>query len=121
MTSNKAVLLNGTKAPALFRKKLLVQRRRGDPARKGTAGANETICVEEEQGELCSDVGWGDEIDAMSARDKNRDHRRGEGRELRAASRCWVYAAKNRPALYASEKKKLSPERAMRPGSAWCR
>ena len=49
---------------------MLVQRRRGDPARKGTAGANETICVEEDQGELCSDVGWGDEIDAVPAREK---------------------------------------------------
>ena len=38
------------KALALVRKKLVVQRRRGDRACKGAAGANETFCGEEEQG-----------------------------------------------------------------------
>ena len=38
------------KREAPVRKKLVVQRRRGDRACKGAAGANETFCGEEEQG-----------------------------------------------------------------------
>ena len=49
-TTAEAMIANWVqrfKREALFRKKLVVQRRRGDRACKGAAGANETFCGEE--------------------------------------------------------------------------